>query len=535
MLAWHRTWSGAFIVGGLALASVFVRPYLEVRAARSWAETECEILHADRLDWDDGDGLSHDLMLVYRYRVDGREYAGNDYGFYDGWLADADTISELADELREAKTVPCYHDPALPERAVIDRDVDPITAWGAAGLGAVLIGVSTLVDAVRRRRRHLRLVRGQRRWRAPARGASGRYRLEKLAEHDGWIIAGAGLAGVAITTTVGALAIAHPWTGMGIALFWTALLTACVLALLVGELLALLGPYLSLEIDEPRARPGDRVELHWRLRGLSPAARGLRFTLVGRERAIVDRGEDDLGEQDWLLQRLELAEIETRGSTGAIELAIPPELMPSFASEHHRIDWSVEVDVEVDWWPDEEISFALELGPPSSPAASVQREPSELPRVSEGAGEGPVIALEGPAARRPGQAVDGVVRWRRDAAPDAGALVLAWCSRAEGTEDEGVVASLDLAELPRAEGAGEGSPYRDDFDEGVAAALQAEDARRFRLTLPAAPLSFHGRLVRVDWELRATLEPGEGASTLPLISSPTGAAIEPPEPPKSED
>ncbi len=98
---------------------------------------------------------------------------------------------------------------------------------------------------------------------------------------------------------------------------------------------------------------------------------------------------------------------------------------------------------------------------------------------------------------RPGETVVGAVGWKRDVAPKSAELRLFWFTRGKGTQDVGVVTT-------------------EHFD-----APQAEEARPFRFTLPAAPYSFSGKLISVVWALELVLEPGDETARVELIVSPT--------------
>lgn len=102
---------------------------------------------------------------------------------------------------------------------------------------------------------------------------------------------------------------------------------------------------------------------------------------------------------------------------------------------------------------------------------------------------------------RPGETIEGAAGWRLAATPGSVELRLFWFTRGKGTEDVGVV------NLVR-------------FD-----APQLEEARPFSFTLPAEPFSFSGELVSVIWALELVVEPGEHATRVEVVVSPTGQEI----------
>jgi hypothetical protein len=108
------------------------------------------------------------LTVIYRYRVDDREYQGNRYGPHV-WMDNADAQREAYADLLYRRRTQAWVNPARPEEALLNRDVHwsvalmALPALGAAGLGAVLFwaaGVGNAANwqarwrAIRRRLNH---------------------------------------------------------------------------------------------------------------------------------------------------------------------------------------------------------------------------------------------------------------------------------------------------------------------------------------------------------------------------------------------
>jgi hypothetical protein len=104
-------------------------------------------------------------------------------------------------------------------------------------------------------------------------------------------------------------------------------------------------------------------------------------------------------------------------------------------------------------------------------------------------------------AFRPGDDVEGTVRWRLDQPPRSIELRLFWYTEGKGDQDVGVVEALPFA------------------DPGQ------EDHRSFRFRLPAGPFSFSGKLISLLWAIEAVAEPGDSSGRLEITVSPTGREI----------
>lgn len=140
----------------------------------------------------------------------------------------------------------------------------------------------------------------------------------------------------------------------------------------------------------------------------------------------------------------------------------------------------------------------------------------------------PILSIDAPDRIRPGDPLEGTVRWQMELAPAAVELRLIWRTAGAGNTDEHVVETVDAAGLPAADPTAmpaEG-PYRgvQAVDALAPGPLRATDARRFRLRAPPSPPSFRGSLIRLDWRLE--LIAGEATAVHPLTLSPAGPPIQ---------
>ena len=103
---------------------------------------------------------------------------------------------------------------------------------------------------------------------------------------------------------------------------------------------------------------------------------------------------------------------------------------------------------------------------------------------------------------RPGETIEGVAGWRLDQPSKSVELRLFWFTRGKGTEDVGVVNSMNFQ------------------------APQLEEGRKFSFTLPPEPWSFSGQLVSVIWALELVAQPGNHSTRVELVVSPSGQEIQ---------
>ena len=108
---------------------------------------------------------------------------------------------------------------------------------------------------------------------------------------------------------------------------------------------------------------------------------------------------------------------------------------------------------------------------------------------------------DGATSFRPGDVVEGTVRWQLPSAPRKIELRLFWCTEGKGDQDVGVVETVPFA------------------NPGAA------DRRAFRVRLPEGPYSFSGKLITLSWGLEAVSQPGDRAGRVGITLSPTGEEI----------
>jgi hypothetical protein len=97
--------------------------------------------------------------------------------------------------------------------------------------------------------------------------------------------------------------------------------------------------------------------------------------------------------------------------------------------------------------------------------------------------------------------VEGTAKWLLSEAPQTVELRLFWYTKGKGTQDIEIVESVPF-EHP-----------------------QLEDARPFRVTLPASPYSFSGKLISLLWALELVAKPGEQSVRVEITMSPTGEEV----------
>ena len=108
---------------------------------------------------------------------------------------------------------------------------------------------------------------------------------------------------------------------------------------------------------------------------------------------------------------------------------------------------------------------------------------------------------DGTTSFRPGDTVEGTVRWQLPEPPEGIELRLFWSTAGKGDQDLEVVETVPF-----------GNPG-------------AQDRRTFRVRLPEGPYSFSGKLITLSWALEAVAQPGDRSAHVELVVSPTGEEL----------
>ena len=96
---------------------------------------------------------------------------------------------------------------------------------------------------------------------------------------------------------------------------------------------------------------------------------------------------------------------------------------------------------------------------------------------------------------RPGQRLDGTVVWKFDSPPSKLTLELSWRTSGKGTDDSETVYSEN---------------WSPDSNSGE---------KKFQIQLPRGPISVHGTLISIGWQIECTSKRPSASMIAPLVLS----------------
>lgn len=115
----------------------------------------------------------------------------------------------------------------------------------------------------------------------------------------------------------------------------------------------LFNPKSILTLSNSMVKPGETVTLKWKFAGSAERMDSLKITLEGREEATYSRGTSSYTDKE-VFSTVSLFESRSKSQIrqGSVQIKIPLDAMPSFASSHNRIIWTLKVQGEIPKWPD---------------------------------------------------------------------------------------------------------------------------------------------------------------------------------------
>ncbi|HEX9945088.1 MAG TPA: DUF3592 domain-containing protein [Thermoanaerobaculia bacterium] len=367
------------LTGGIVSVFTFVLPTAGYLAARSWTQTECDVLESRVAESTDSDSTTYRPEIVYTYSAGGRTYRSDRYDFFGVWSSGRKGKEEIVARYPPGARVTCWFDPANPEEAVLSRELGLLHLLGLLPLIFVFVGLGGLVWTVRAGRRARAL--------AAAPVAAGSASPFGVAPPPG-----AGLGPLELRSTLSPLGkllglgfAAVFWNGIVSVFVWQAVAAwksgqpdGCLTVFLIPfvligiglvygvfrQLLVLFNPRPYLTLSPGILAPGESTYLQWRLEGSSGRVRRLRIVLEGREEARYRRGTDTCTDRETfasvsVLDTTQPFEIAT-GSTG---FSVPAGTMPSFSAENNKVVWSLKVQCEIPGWPDSEEEYEVLVRP----------------------------------------------------------------------------------------------------------------------------------------------------------------------------
>jgi len=114
-----------FFAAGSAIGYyLFLRPWLESRAAQAWVQTPCWVVSRGLKTHTGGNKATYSPEIVYTYQFNGQSYQSDQYDFTQGSSSDSTWAKAAIAQYRPRSAAVCYVNPLQPSQAVLSRDFD---------------------------------------------------------------------------------------------------------------------------------------------------------------------------------------------------------------------------------------------------------------------------------------------------------------------------------------------------------------------------------------------------------------------------
>ncbi len=372
-----------FVVGFVVFIFTFVRPALQIVAARNWGATSCQITTSSLITGRDSDGdRTYTADVGYSYTWKGTNHAGNRILF--GAKSNSyNSQQAIIAQYPVGSTTTCYVNPADPAESVLNRAPTSALWFGLMPLIFCAFGAGVPLLASRGMKNSRRPTSN---WQAktPAVSSEGTF----LSPHAAALSGTVGPVVLKPKSTPTARA-----TGLGcFAVFWNGFVGFFLFSMLkdgfsgfqifpllfmipfvliglfmlgawISSTLAIFNAQATVTLSRPFLRPGESAEIGWKLSGGKKPER-VQVWLEGREEAIYERGTDTLTDKS-LFFREDLADTTTEIMAGQATLKLPLDTMHSLEAPHNKIIWTLTLLGHVARFPDVREEFVILVEPRS--------------------------------------------------------------------------------------------------------------------------------------------------------------------------
>lgn len=118
--------SGLFLFGGVAIASMWVGAFIKYAEVQSWEAADAIVTGSELEVNKDSDGDSAKILIEYDYRFRGRAYSGDRYEIgASSTNVGVPRMREIIAEYPEGRAIEIFVDPDEPEESLIKRQLAP--------------------------------------------------------------------------------------------------------------------------------------------------------------------------------------------------------------------------------------------------------------------------------------------------------------------------------------------------------------------------------------------------------------------------
>ncbi len=369
-----------FLVAGCAvLYFMILGPVRDLVSSGSWQETTCTVLSSRVGEHSDSDGTTYSVDIVYTYSFGGRGFQSDRFGFLKGSSSGYDGKAETVARYPAGARVPCWVNPANPEKAVLSRGLSWEWLLALLPLTFIAVGGGGLAWAVRsgrqaKARAALPLTATSSFGVEPPPAAAGgtlelRPTVSPMGKFVGLIFISLfwnGIVSVFLFQVVKSWRAGEPNGCLTVFLIPFVLVGLALIYGTLRQLLVLFNPQPRFTMSPGVLTTGGSAYLQWSFAGRSGRVKRLSVVLEGREEAKYRRGTNTYTDRNTFASMtvIDAAEPYTIAS-GSTSFSVPVDTVPTFKAENNKILWQLKVCCEIPGWPDSEDEYEVLVQPGS--------------------------------------------------------------------------------------------------------------------------------------------------------------------------
>ena len=360
-----------FLSLGLVVTGLLVRDVWKDAKTYFWPAVPCTIVLSEVRSHSGDDGLTYSVDILYRYKINGKEYQSNRYKFLGGSSSGSEGKQQIVNRHKPGTKMVCYVDPSDPTQAVLERGFTADLLFGLIPLVFVVIGGGGLMYMRREKPDKVRAgkvasrkwlpkvkgrpveVRGATKGTVPVvlkpAGGPGIKLLITMAMAGFWN----GIVSVFVVKMVGGWARGKPDMCLTVFLIPFEVIGVVMLGAVVYCGLAFFNPRLTMVVSRASVRLGDALTVAWQIGGRHERIVRLRLWLIGREEATYQRGTSTTTDKS-VFAKIPIVDASKAEEIrqGKAIAQIPRDTMHSFDAPNNKIVWVIAAEGEIPRWPD---------------------------------------------------------------------------------------------------------------------------------------------------------------------------------------
>ncbi len=376
------------LVGSIITGFAFGRSILDTLRVQTWKPGNCVIRKSYTVrSRSDNNTVLHPV-IVFSYEYEGKTYIGS--RVHPLTASTTSWAYKKVQQYRPGSRVRCYISRRRPPSAILERNIDVRYLFMILPIGFIVLGIAGYIWAKKREnrvkeemsvdtygeispqtRQVLEADDKELPWLKGVQPSELAYKQTNPATRDSRSGAWKNLFQTVIVSLIwnGILSVfifggVAKETIARIVLIPFVLVGAFLILLIFYYFMALFNPKIRLTVTPQAVNIGDTLTLRWEVKGKVNRIREMRVELIGTEFAEYMIGNDRQRiSRDFMALTLVKMTEKPRMTRGEIHIPLPEQLMHSFSTGNNKVEWMVQIQCDISYWPDVSVKLPIIILP----------------------------------------------------------------------------------------------------------------------------------------------------------------------------